>query len=359
MEKINIAITGYYGTGSSALIALMNENKLTYHVNFNQREYEHVIFYINGGLFALGNTIASSSSPLECEVAISNFKKSMYQLYNNDYGWFGSFKKYLGNDFLSIVDDFVDSISNSSNGRNINFYRGRRTSILKIIAQILAKIIYKREIYSLGRQYIFEKRPFYNICVNKDEFYYYAIQFTNAFFELCSKNTNKKICIYDHLLLPQNYKLLDKYFENNTKLIIVQRDPRDLYILNKYFWSKKYIQSDTPLPIDIKEFIKYWKLSFIQPKKINNKNVLIIQFEDLIYFKNKVKKQLCDFFEIDLDSFVNEYSFFDESKSIKNTQTYLCKKEWKEEVFLIEEELKDFLYDFPYVIETDISQFFD
>ena len=53
MDITNIAVTGYYETGSSALIDLLAEYDNTQIVPYGIKTYEHVPFYINGGLFNL------------------------------------------------------------------------------------------------------------------------------------------------------------------------------------------------------------------------------------------------------------------------------------------------------------------
>ncbi len=43
--KLNIAVTGYYGTGSSAVTDLLREYDECVVVPYNNRNYEHVVFY--------------------------------------------------------------------------------------------------------------------------------------------------------------------------------------------------------------------------------------------------------------------------------------------------------------------------
>ena len=55
----------------------------------------------------------------------------------------------------------------------------------------------------------------------------------------------------DQLLLPHNLYRVDNYFGNELKAIVVERDPRDVFISNKYICSDK--NESVPYSFDVKE----------------------------------------------------------------------------------------------------------
>ena len=86
-------------------------------------------------------------------------------------------------------------------------------------------------------------------------------------------------------------------------------------------------------------------------KKCNSNKVYRVKFEDLIYdYENKVK-EITKFLGFTEKDHVNKKSRFNPDISIKNTQLFR-KKEYLEESRIIEEKLKDYLYDFPYEINN-------
>ena len=45
--------------------------------------------------------------------------------------------------------------------------------------------------------------------------------------------------ILDQLLLPFNLFRIENYFEpEEIRVFVVERDPRDVYIINKYIWAR-------------------------------------------------------------------------------------------------------------------------
>ena len=45
--------------------------------------------------------------------------------------------------------------------------------------------------------------------------------------------------IYDHLILPEQTAVVEKFFDNDFILIIVDRDPRDVFFRINIFWIQQ------------------------------------------------------------------------------------------------------------------------
>lgn len=128
-------------------------------------------------------------------------------------------------------------------------------------------------------------------------------------------------------------------FNDSCKSIIVNRDPRDLYI-----FVKKYARLDA-------NFIPYETCdSFID--FYNNQmsicnfdhSILNIYFEDMIYNFDATVNCIHKF--VGLDKTEPMAKFFDKNKSIGNTQLFKKHLEYKEDIAKIERELSGYLYDF-------------
>jgi hypothetical protein len=129
-----------------------------------------------------------------------------------------------------------------------------------------------------------------------------------------------------------------RIYPDNSKLIVVDRDPRDIYISNleNKFWTK-----------DPEIFCKIFLAERESFKKQKNKNIFFIQFEEWIKNNELISKNLLNFLNIDssnksnLDNYYNSFEF---SKSrIKKWQ----RKEFinKSDVFKkIEEQLPDYCF---------------
>ena len=165
----------------------------------------------------------------------------------------------------------------------------------------------------------------------------------------------KKNIILDQMLLPHNVYRAEKYFDDNMECFVVNRDPRDVFILNKYVWTRN--GNPVPFPTDVKEFCGYYKRLRAIEKRCDNIHVHIIQFEDLIYKYDEKINQILDILRLDETAHSKKKTMFNPQKSINNTQLFMLNK-YREEAKIIERELPEFLYDFPYINSTDVEKSF-
>lgn len=358
-KRLNLAITGYVGTGSSAVIDLLREFDVCGVALGENKAYEHIPFYADNGLFDLGNTLLKGNSSLRSDTAISSFLDTTRWLNNNDFGWFGSYQKNCGDLFMESSLDFIKKISVEITGTTYSHYKKTKFSLFKMILQLGAKILYNRSVTKWGRVYVYDKKKMYFSMPTKEEFFEAAKIYTSNYFSMCAI-PNKKIMIYDHLLWPQQANLMDSYFGDNFKMIVVNRDARDLYNLNKNYWYKPPVGAGTPLfPIQPQEFVDYWRRVSRHSVEKKNSNVLYVNFEDLVYNYDQTVNRIMNFLELNETEHINKGKFFSPDKSIKNTQTYKINDVWEIESKLILKEIPEYTYEFPYEIHTTVSEMFD
>ena len=223
------------------------------------------------------------------------------------------------------------------------------TMFMKLLIRKPIKIISKNK---LCNKKILRYKDGMKISYIKDnDFYKYASEYTYKILEIIGKG--RKNIIMDQLLLPFNLYKVDNYFDDKLKVIVVERDPRDVFILNKYIWQEKKI--GVPFPLEVNEFCKYYKKMRESEKECISKKVLRIRFEDLIYNYDKELKKIEKFLNFKKEEHINPKSRFNPEISIKNTQLF-NKKEYIKEVKIIEKELSNYLYDFPYEIKNDVKE---
>ena len=289
---LNITVTGYFGAGSSAALDVLSE----YSCNGSKvldkpGGYEHTIFYHPGGLFDLEDKLLLGNDIHRSDEALGTFEKEMLRLNDNNFGWLGSYKKMFGNMFEMNLKQFVEEL----HPFNINAkYYGQCKKVifnpLKIPVQLAAKILMGRTIYVWGRQFIHDPAiPKMRVAFpTADEFYSAARKFVNSYMKMY-KEEGKDNILFDRLLLCHNAYRLPRYFDDNFRLIIVERDVRDVYCFNKYLWPE--INAGSMYPTDVDIFIDYWKRLNTYERGIDDNRILKINFEDLIYrYDETVKK---------------------------------------------------------------------
>ena len=334
-----VAITGLYGTGSSAVIDILRGSSECFHKT--EYEYEHMFLYNPNSIFDLEYKLLFNNDVHRSNEAIKSFYKEMKRLNDNDFGWFGSYGKMFGNRFMNIVNRFINGLIHYQTDL-ISYadYDKVKFSIMKLFLQLAAKILQGRKIHKWGRKYVFTKDSKKQVLSfpTEDEFYKLSKEFIDEYIELFSQN--ERITILDHFVLPHHLHKVDKYFDNTYKFIHVVRDPRDLFIMNKYVWK-----SSNAFPTDVNVFCEYFKKTRQYLKYSDNESIMTVYFEDLIYKTDETINKIKEFCHINGD--IN-FKYFDVKKSINNTQNFLIDPQWNEEVKCIEKELCEYLYNFPF-----------
>ena len=345
MERI-IVPTGYMGSGSSAITDLVSE--------FNDcqnehRSYEFVFLHCPNGLFDLEDKLLKGNNAIRSDEAIRSFEIQMNKLYDKKYWWVGNYKKIIGTDFMKLTKNYIKNIQEFN-------YQGYWYTHEEVDKKMFFKLLIRKPFKILsGNKIKFKKVLKYHdgmrISFIKDEdFYKRSHDYIYSIIEELSKG--KKNIILDQFVLPFNLFRVDKYFDNKLKVIVVERDPRDVFVLNKYIWSEKGIT--VPMPIEVEEFCEFYQKMREYEKECTSTKILRVKFEDLIYNYNKELERIMKFLEFTSNDHVNKKVRFNPDVSIKNTQLFR-KEEYKEEIKMIEKKLKKYLYDFPTEISNDVK----
>ena len=144
----------------------------------------------------------------------------------------------------------------------------------------------------------------------------------------------------DQVVPSTNISRYLRYFDN-INVIIVDRDPRDVFCLEKYVWK------DGMVPTDVKIFCKWFRYTRNgRNNELKNDRVKFVQFEDLVFKYNNTVKEIENWLKLSSDDHVKAQKIFNPQVSIKNTQTwkkYSCNPK---EIKYIENNLSEYLYDF-------------
>ena len=174
---------------------------------------------------------------------------------------------------------------------------------------------------------------------DKQLFYEKTREYTRKLFDLANVN-KKEYVMVDQLVPPSNTQKYLKYFDD-LRIVSVDRDPRDLFILEKYLWKGGVI------PIEnVYDFCKWFKLTrqHIKYEKDDPQKILRIQFEDLIYHYDETLDVIMKFLGLEVSMHISPKSKFIPGQSIKNTQLWKKYPEMRNEIKVIETELADYCY---------------
>lgn len=346
MNRI-IVPTGYMGSGSSAITNLVAEFK---DCQNEFRSYEYILMHSPDGVFDLEDKLLVGNNAVRSDEAIRTFRNHAKKLYDKKFWWVGNYKKIIGPDFMKKTDEYINSL--------INFnYNGYWYTHEEVNNKMFFKMILKKPIKILTFNKIkFNKTLKYKdgmkICLpTKEEFYQKSHKYIYDLIDEISRG--KKNVVLDQFLLPFNLYRVDNYFDDKLKVIVVERDPRDVFISNKYVWTPS--KCPIPAPLDVNEFCEYYKRMRESEIKTDSNKVLRVKFEDLIYNYDRELDRIKKFLNFKDSDHLYKGSRFDPELSMKNTQLFNNKK-YNEEIKIIEKKLKNYLYDFPYELNNDVKE---
>lgn len=344
MKKILVS-AGYMSSGSSAVTGYFKEFSNCYCPN---NYYEYVFLHCPNGLFDLEDNLLLGNNAIKSDYYIRTFYKEMKKLYNKRFYWVGNYKDVLSYDFLKITTNYLkDIVQFKYTGFWYTHEEVNNKMFFKLLLEKPFKIISNNKIKF--KKVLNTDQYMYISFIDKDDFYKKSHDYI---YNVLNEIKTDKNLVLDQLLLPFNLHRIDKYFDDDLRVVVVERDPRDLFIINKYIAGIK--KTNVPLPNDAKQFCDFYKKMRESEKKTNSNKILRIKFEDLIYDYENITNKINDFAGLKESEHIDKLKYFNYNVSINNTQVFR-KKEFIDEVKIIEKELKDYLYDFPKILDNDVN----
>lgn len=337
MGKI-IVPTGYMGSGSSAITDIIREFD---GYNAAQGSFEYIFLHCPDGVFDLEDKLLLNNNAFRSDEAIHSFRRRMEELYTDKIWWPANYKKRLHQEFMNYTEKYIqDLIQYESNNA---WYMQQKPTFIMLIKNIIRRFLLMISAGKLRLPYALRYSPMTVSFVTGEEFYSASQKYIYGLFEVMGMS--KQNLILDQLLLPYNLWRVENYFKDDIECFVVERDPRDVFISNKYFWGKK--DEQVPYPTEVEEFCKYYRCIRNLEKKVEKPYIHRFWFEDLIYNYNDSIERICNILQVSSINNAEFGKYFQPENSINNTQLFLNNR-FKHEAEIIEERLHEYLYVFPY-----------
>lgn len=330
-----VGVSGFGSTGSGAVMDYLRE----FEEISAGGDMELSFLYDPDGVLELEDRLVNRPIRFYSgDAAIKRFRNIIYSYDLKRYA-----KRFLSvEEFYRVSDEYINSLIKMK-------YDGGLWHFDRRIVGKLGHLIK----YELGRKYlrVFDKlnkqqpRKFLGHCMyipihNKDVFIKNTQKYISDLINIMC-DTSKPIIALDQPFPSNNPECCFKYFKDDCKAIIVNRDPRDVYLISKQLangWEMRF----TPT-FDVEEFIIFYRDQMEIISNLSEK-VLYVQFEDLIYDYENTTNKIDNFLKI--KKHTKKKKYFDPSISIANTQLYLRFPEMKKDIERIENELSEYLYNF-------------
>lgn len=332
MKKI-VTCASYGGTGSSVITDLLKE--------FNNvkstGDFEVSIAHEYGGISDLEHYLVEDFHRMKNDEAIYAFKK-LIKAIEKDYN------KFFDNEFNKITQQYLNEIIKETWQGYWHQHPNRVHGIEKIIKYKFPMLLerVKHKFIKNKHDYEFvpkQRKDTMYLSINNQDFYVSTKKYFENLFTILDKNNQYEYIAIDQLVPPTNISRYQKYF-NNIKVIVVDRDPRDLYLLNKLYWKEGWIPTDS---IDV--YINWFKS--IRKNDFEEKDVLRINFEDFISNYDQVIEEIMEFLDLKKINHVQKLKYFNPEKSKKNYKLYekeeILTPELKNDLQKIENRLSEFI----------------
>ena len=325
-----VGVCGYGYSGSGALFDLLKE----YDECVIGSEVEFELLYSPGGLLDLEYHLMKNCNRFNSgDIAIRQFKRIIKINSKKS----GPFYQFTNGKFFEISNKYVDSLCQCKWRGLVSYDMYLDSAFEKRLRYSFLRRLIK-VIHILGFRTADYKRIMY-LSVAPKNFYVQTRKYIEDLFK-ASGYIENKICVVNQLFPANNIKPCFKFFLN-SKAIVVDRDPRDLYISIKLFI--KDAASFIPMD-DVNSFIRYYRA--VRLTKDNDcKEILYIKFEDLIYKYQDTINEIEKFLGISRHMYPKKY--FEPNKSVANTQLFRRYLKYEKDIKIIEHELKEFLYIYP------------
>ena len=327
-----ISVSGYGWSGSSACIDILKEFE-----GFGVFNGEFRIAKDPYGLIDLEESLVHNWDFVRHDVAIKDFL-NYCKVLGRDTGLFSrsgkDFSNKLDVDFMSKSKAYVDKITDMVYLGDTSVHRYNIPAYKNFFMKIRSKI------GESNAEFMYLARP------DKSNFIKETRNYINSLFGDYIDSNKINTLVLDQAVPPTNISNSAQFFEK-IKVIIIDRDPRDIY--------SSLVKNNTLLGPDLnskdsaEKYIKWHKVlrnnsqSKIASKE-NPSNVLKLNFEDLVCNYDKSVEKIANFLG---ENIVHKYKnrYFDSNSKRSKSNVGLWKNHTNQLVMeKISKELKDYCY---------------
>lgn len=332
-----ITCASYYGTGSSAVTDLFSEFSSCGSVGNHEFRFIHD----PDGIRDLEYNLIENNNRHNTSNAIKRYIKYAKQL-NGSFIRKG-YKRYMGSDFMRYTDEYIKSITELQCDTWWYYDRIEKGHLFYCIDTFISRVAYKlfkREGASIMN--LTGEKGYYS-AIDKEAFY----SSTKSYIKNVVTSLNKKRSDYvmvDQLLPPSNLNGYLNYFDDDIRVIVVERDPRDIYLLENEVWHGKVTPHKS-----VQDFCKWYEITRRHRKgeEYDKDRVCLIQFEDLIYKYDETSTKIIEFVGLNIKDHTAPKSHLNPAVSVKNTNLKKRYPKYAKDIQYIEENLNEYIYSFP------------
>lgn len=326
-------ILGTCGFGNTGASAVLDYFRGYTNIDIFDR-FEFQLLHQADGINDLKYHLTQSCERIACNAAISRFIRLQKK------GAFGNnIRKIIGNKYDEWVLEYISELllcewmGESSTYDPIDISSFSRNRIIRFAERSINYLLRKVNMKWHCPKY----RKKYFSMMTEMEFDQITKKHLKKLLSLLNFSEHNLIVV-DMLFSSTNPEHGMEFFDD-AKAIIVNRDPRDVYVS-----AKLHPEDSRFMPNDsVEKFIVYYRT--MQRFLETSSNVMIVQYEDLIYKYFETTNAIKQFLQLK-DIPENEFVYFDPTYSVRYTKRQNLYDKYPDDVKMIEKKLQEYLYDF-------------
>ncbi len=331
-----ISTCGYGYTGASAVLDFLRG----YDSVQILESVEFQMLHQADGLSDLKYYLVESRERIACNAAIKRFKRLQKT------GVLAArLRKHMGTRFDELTDEYIQNIIQVTwVGRsNYDPEDVSNQSKYRIVRFTHRAMNYACRRLKIKRQFPRYKTRYFSI-MTEERFDALTKEYIEKLMSELKIDMTKDVAL-DMLFSATNPRKGTEFFDE-AKTIIVDRDPRDIFIV-----SQRSDEQYTFMPWDTSEnFVNYYRI--LRENTVMSDNVLVVRYEDLIYDYWNTTKRIMDYLGY-TERPNHEFKYFNPDISVKYTNLK-DNERYASQIAYIEQQLPDYLYDFkPYVAVSE------
>lgn len=338
MKKFNyLDLSGYSFSGKSAYNNLIAEFE-----NFHTHafDFEFDLLRTKDGILDLYITLIQNWSPIRSSEAIRNFK-IVINAYGGNKSFYDKLTKhgrhydYYFPDFTKYSQKYIDDLIDAT-------WKGQWPFAFE--KSLISKIFLYKIIQKLGYKNIFEEEVFLS-SPSKDFFINRTKQYLE---EILTSNISvgTKFIVMNNVFEPFNPNLSMQFFDN-VKSIVIDRDPRDIYLSALAYDNKDGSKGwKATIGKNVDDYIQRFKAYRMHVVENEDSNILRINFEDLVLNYEETLNKLFIFLEEDKSIHKYPKKYFNPEVSKKGVGMWKnVNGQLKKDIDKIYSELKEYCLD--------------
>jgi hypothetical protein len=330
-----ICVSGYFSSGSSAVVDLVKEFRNTHECGAEIR-----LIKDPHGITQLEDVLVNNWELINSAAALEEYyafcKKCARSGGKNPFEPAGlGYSKRITPEFMQITKEYIDSLTKFEYKADYYYNKFQKNYFQYIVDRWRWAIEYlSKGKYKTANRKIKAVRF---SAPTQDEFSVQTKKYFEKLFEHYVPENEKGYVILDQAISPNNPLVIYRYL-NNSKLIIVSRDPRDMYIDN-ILWG---VGLDNDLETAEAGYRFVTQQRMLRRNQVDDVNVFYVRFEDLVLNYDITVEKLLRFLNFSEVDHVKKKEYLVPEKSSKNVgiwkQYY---RKYKDAIDVITKELSD------------------